>query len=98
MKKIYILFALFIFISKTNKAQTIIGTITDNTTNEALIGVNIIAENGNGTASNLEGKFSLQLESGEQEITFKYIGYKKIKKTITLQQNESKILNIALAP
>ncbi len=98
MRKIYILFALFVFILNTNKAQTISGTITDNTTNEALIGVNIIAENGTGTASNWEGKFSLQLESGEQEITFKYIGYKKLKKTITLQKNESKTLNITLSP
>ena len=98
MRKIYILFALFVFILNTNKAQTVSGTITDNTTNEALIGVNIIAENGNGTASNWEGKFSLQLESGEQQITFKYIGYEEALKTISLNKNEETTLDIVLVP
>ena len=95
MRKIYILFALFVFILNTNKAQTISGTITDNTTNEALIGVNIIAENGGGTATDVFGKYTLKTEEGTQKITFKYIGYEDVVKEITLSKGENKTITIS---
>ena len=80
------------------KAQKIIGTITDAPTKEALIGVNIVLTNGGGTSTDIDGKYLLQIAEGEQKITFKYIGYEDIVKTITVQKNESKTLNIALSP
>ena len=80
------------------KAQKISGTITDATTKEALIGVNIVLTNGGGTSTDIDGKYLLQIAEGEQKITFKYIGYEDIVKTITVQKNESKTLNIALSP
>ena len=80
------------------KAQKISGTITDAATKEALIGVNIVLTNGGGTSTDIDGKYLLQIAEGEQKITFKYIGYEDIVKTITVQKNESKTLNIALSP
>ena len=80
------------------KAQKISGTITDATTKEALIGVNIVLTNGGGTSTDIDGKYLLQIAEGEQKISFKYIGYENIVKTITVQKNESKTLNIALSP
>ena len=68
MKKIYILFVLILFICVKNHAQTISGIITDNTSGEELIGVNIILENGNGTATDIFGKYKLRIEEGSQKI------------------------------
>ena len=79
-------------------AQTITGLITDNNTKEALIGVNIILDNGTGTASNIEGKYQLKTKEGELKITFKYIGYENVVKTISLKKNETKKINISLSP
>ncbi|MAW21111.1 MAG: hypothetical protein CMD16_01795 [Flavobacteriales bacterium] len=98
MKRFYMLFIFCSVFLIRNNAQTINGTITDKNTNEALIGVNIILENNGGTATNWEGKYQLQLAKGEQEITFKYIGYEEITKNISLEKNETLILNISLIP
>ena len=73
MRKTYILFILTLFICIKNHAQTISGIITDNTSGEELIGVNIILENGNGTATDIFGKYKLQIDEGLQKITFRYI-------------------------
>ena len=60
------LFVLIAFICVKNHAQTLSGTITDNNTKEKLIGVNIILENGNGTASDIFGNYTLKTTVGVQ--------------------------------
>ena len=56
MRKIYILLLLFLC-NSTIYCQTIIGVVTDKEGLE-LIGVNIILENGNGTATDIFGKYT----------------------------------------
>ena len=49
------------------------GQVTDNTTNEALIGVNIIS-NDIGTSTDLDGNYTLKLPYGKHKIIFnKYL-------------------------
>ena len=60
--------------------QNINGTITDINTNEELIGVNIILNNGSGTATDVFGKYNLKAAAGTQKVTFRYIGYEDIVK------------------
>ncbi|MEC9209804.1 MAG: TonB-dependent receptor [Bacteroidota bacterium] len=98
MRKIHALLMVSIIFFEIANAQTINGTITDATTKEALIGVNIILNNGSGTSTDIDGKYQLKLQEGEQKISFKYIGYEDIVKTITVQKNEIKTINIALSP
>ena len=76
--------------------QTLSGAITDSQTNEALIGVNIILNNGEGTSTDQFGKYQIKLKEGEQSITYKYIGYKTIVKKMTLKKDEKKQLNVKL--
>ncbi|MBJ05324.1 MAG: hypothetical protein CMP65_05450 [Flavobacteriales bacterium] len=98
MEKAYSFIILFLF-SPILYCQSISGTITDKTSGEALIGVNIILENGNGTASDIYGKYSLIIKDKKtQDITFKYIGYKEKIITPDLNTNEALILNIELEP
>ena len=63
-------------------SQNISGVVMDEDTREPLIGVNVILSNTNGTTTNIDGEFSLQLKENEKTITFKYIGYESIVKNI----------------
>ena len=97
MRKISTLL-LFVLCNYTIYSQTISGRITDKSLNEELIGVNIILENGNGTATDVFGKYKLKTEEGTQTITFRYIGYEDVIKEITIRKGENKVLNISLKP
>jgi iron complex outermembrane receptor protein len=98
MNNIYYFFIIIFFTAQSLNAQIIKGTITDQNTNESLIGVNIISENGLGVATDIDGKYQLKLGEGKQKITFKYIGYDEIIKTFDLAKNEILEMNIALSP
>ena len=63
-------------------SQKISGIVIDENTREPLIGVNVILSNTNGTTTNIDGKFYLELKENERTITFKYIGYESIVKNI----------------
>ncbi len=97
MRKIYTIIVLSLLIFEAN-AQTISGTIKDANTNEKLIGVNIILNNGNGTATDFDGNYQISSKEGKQQITFKYIGYEEVLKTISLNKNEVKNLDVVLVP
>jgi len=95
MRKIFTL-AIITLCNLTLCSQTIIGTITDVNNNEKLIGVNIILSNGEGTSTDVFGKYTLNTNEGKQKVTFKYIGYDDVVKEISLTKDENKIINIAL--
>ncbi|OZV66407.1 TonB-dependent receptor [Winogradskyella aurantia] len=88
---------LFIFtfllntIIEAQERFTLSGTITDNQSNETLIGVNIVAPAAQaGTVTNEYGFFSLTLPEGTYEIQISYLGFKTITETILLNQDISK--------
>ena len=93
MRKICTLLMIGTLFFEAAKAQKISGTITDAATKEALIGVNIVLTNGGGTSTDIDGKYLLQIAEGEQKITFKYIGYEDIVKTITVQKHQQNLPN-----
>lgn len=62
---------------KTVGKRTLVGTVLDKTTGDALIGVNVkVKGTGDGTITDLDGKFSISVSSST-ELTFSYIGYKE---------------------
>lgn len=72
---------------------TITGKVVDKMTDEPLPFVNIFASPSNeGTTSDIEGNFKLNLPKKPNALTFSYVGYK----TITLKENLSTNLNISL--
>ncbi|MBN1117774.1 MAG: TonB-dependent receptor [Bacteroidales bacterium] len=76
---------------------TISGYITDEKTNEVLIGATLYNKNtGTGTLSNSYGFFSLSLEEGEYNLASSYLGYSLSEKTIQLNKNI--VWNINLTP
>ncbi|MGY8989173.1 MAG: TonB-dependent receptor plug domain-containing protein, partial [Flavobacteriales bacterium] len=74
----YLSFILLIISFSSALSQNISGVIIDENTREPLIGVNVILSNTNGTTTNINGEFSLQLKENEKIITFKYIGYESV--------------------
>ncbi len=70
--------------------HTITGTITNASTGESLIGVNILFKHGVGVVTNFEGKYAFEIESGEYNITVSYVGYNKLTKKTTINSSITK--------
>ena len=90
MKK-NLLILLFIFACSYSYAQetyTISGVISEKSSKETLIGVNIIfPDQLRGTTTNGYGFYSITLPSGDYNIEISYLGYQSIRKKISLISN-----------
>ena len=86
-----LLFSLVLLINVQVFSQevfTLNGTITDASSNETLIGVNlIIPEASTGVVTNDYGYYSIKLPQGVYEIQISYIGYQSVNKTIELNSD-----------
>jgi hypothetical protein len=82
-KRIFILLILFIFNSNIFSGTTgkIAGVVTDKSTGEPLIGVNILLEGTTmGASTDLDGSFIiLNVPAGIYTLTFQYIGYANVR-------------------
>ena len=68
---------------------TVSGTITEESSNETLIGVTVaFPELRTGTTTNEYGFYSISLPEGEYKILVSYLGYKEISQTILLNENK----------
>lgn len=77
MKRIFFLQFFLLFTSNFLQAQQeISGTVTDSESGETIIGANILIEGtSTGTVTDLDGKYTIKAENGEQSLVFSYIGY-----------------------
>ncbi|GAB4402842.1 MAG: TonB-dependent receptor [Microscillaceae bacterium] len=91
----------FLLLSSVAFAQngTIRGTITDAETGEALIGVTVVVEGTtNGAATDLDGKYTLQLAPGTYNLKISYVSYET--KTITgivVEAGQLALMDVKLA-
>ena len=98
MRKIFsiIVFLILAFFLKAQQNTfTVKGNITDLKTKEALIGVNIIS-NSQGTSTDINGNYNLNLPFGEHEIVYKYIGYEEKSKKINIINDTIIVVDIML--
>ncbi|MBP6977345.1 MAG: TonB-dependent receptor [Bacteroidales bacterium] len=77
---------------------TIHGKVTDVTTSEQLVGVNIVVDSTTGISTDTEGKYEMKLGPGWHQLNFSYIGYISVIRTVQLPANENLTLNIQLEP
>ncbi len=97
LKKATLLLFFIVLIFGSSFAQAVLtGSLTDKTSGETLIGVNIILNESNGTITDVDGNYSIKLEKGEHQLTFTYTGYEKQKTTITSDGFTTQILDIQL--
>lgn len=90
-------FLLMMIPAIAQKKYTISGKIKDEATGELLIGASVILKGAtqSGTASNGYGFYSLSVPEGDYTLTYSYIGYAPIIRTILLRQDME--INIDLA-
>ena len=78
---------------------TLSGFIRDSSNGEALIGASVWADGLMvGTTSNVFGFYSLTLPAGRREVTYSYIGYGRMAKTIDLSSSRSVDISLEAAP
>ncbi|MCW5899945.1 MAG: TonB-dependent receptor [Flavobacteriales bacterium] len=75
---------------------TLKGRVTDATTKEALIGVNVVYAPGKGTATDLDGSYTLMLPAGQHQLTFSSVGHTTYRETVTLAAGETRVLDVRL--
>lgn len=97
MIKKHILSFVLLFVTYTTifATGTLKGNIIDTTSHESLIGVNVETK-GKGATSDVDGNYTLQLDAGTYAISFSYLGYTEIKKTVTITEGETTVLNVNL--
>jgi TonB-linked SusC/RagA family outer membrane protein len=79
-----LLFAFFWAAPVATAQYTVTGTITDAEFNDTMPGVNVLVKNTlRGVASDLDGRFSLQLEEGEHILVFSFTGYETQEITVS---------------
>jgi len=78
-------------------AQGIVsGKVFDNNTLEPLNGVYLVFENIQGTTTDENGSFSIRSDTGNLNITFRFVGYKTTTKSVYVRSNDTTELNIGL--
>ncbi|NCQ12212.1 MAG: carboxypeptidase-like regulatory domain-containing protein, partial [Bacteroidetes bacterium] len=94
---------LFTIATNTLLAQNtgvIMGKVTDNNTQEALIGVSVILEGTDpliGATSDVDGKFKISAPVGSYNISASYVGYiKSTKFNIVLNSGNAYMVNFVL--
>jgi len=65
-------------------AQTLKGRVVDETTQQPIVGVGVqVMGSSQGTITNTEGEFALNVTQWPVEVVFSHVSYQKMKKTIT---------------
>ena len=97
IKKVLCIGALiFINLSVAQEKYTLSGTISEEKSNETLIGVTLLfPEIGTGTTTNEYGFYSITLPEGTYNVQISFVGFTTLFKTIEL--NENKIENFQLS-
>jgi len=74
---------------------TLSGSVLEESSNETLIGVNVIfPDQSAGTISNEYGFFSITMPKGEYKVVISYLGFKEKTEIINLNQNISKTFTL----
>lgn len=94
---LFIILTATIFSFSFAQKATFMGKVIDKETGEALIAANI-SLNGQGTTTDFDGAFSIQLENGNYDLVISYVSYNDYKEQITLSGGETRTITIELEP
>ena len=94
MKFIFSLILTALYFLSQAQTITVSGRITDASNGETLLGAIVSVKGGGGAVTNEYGFYSLSLVPGNYTLTYKYLGFEDIEKTLNL--TESKTINVEL--
>jgi iron complex outermembrane receptor protein len=87
---------LIVFLAAGQGKGMLEGRVLDAETKEALIGVNIMLAEGLGTTTDIDGNFRMALTEGSHELTFSYIGYETVRRTVLCRADETVFLSVEM--
>lgn len=94
MPKLLFFKLLFLMCVTAYGQRVVQGTVTSKDDGQPVPGVNVVVQGTTtGTATDIDGKFSLQLAEGQNILTFSFIGY--TSQTITV--GDQSVINVAMA-
>jgi len=97
IRKIFFLtIILMSFVQSFAQDALIKGKVTGNKNEESLPGVSISYESGKGTITDLNGQFQLNLKPGKYVLSFSFVGFSSVKKSINISKGEIKTLNVQM--
>ena len=87
-----------VFLSLSVFAQkfTLSGRVKDAANGETLIGASILVKGGGGAVTNEYGFYSITLEAGLYEITYKYLGYGNIVEKVNLNKDITRNIELGV--
>ncbi len=94
-----VIFVFLLLLSSTTFAQStgkLIGVITDSTSKEALLGVQVYAKKANSSSNYVDGQYELTLPEGSHVVQFTYLGYASRSFTVNITAQQTTVLNVAL--
>jgi TonB-linked SusC/RagA family outer membrane protein len=78
---------------------TVEGTVTDAETQEPLPGATVqVVGTGIGTATDIEGSFSINLSPGTKQLRASFVGYGAVTQEVEIASEETSTLNFELSP
>ncbi|PCJ65965.1 MAG: hypothetical protein COA58_07755 [Bacteroidetes bacterium] len=89
-----LLLSLLVSFSLFAQEYTISGRVKDADNGETLLGATVLVKGGGGAITNEYGFYSISLESGTYEVTYKYLGYEDVVKNVQLDRSQT--INIEL--
>ena len=100
MKKLILSLTLFIMLIGVQvfaqQTAIVMGLVRDADTKEPLPGVNVVLNSISGTVTDVNGRYKLEVPTGEHSVAFRFVGYTTQLKSINVVAQEAKIINIDL--
>lgn len=96
MAKLTLILCILLFSITCSISQTVSGIITDASSGETLVGVNVKIDNGLVTITDAKGKFIVETAPGNYTLTYSALGYKTQTEEITISENQNVVLDIQL--
>ena len=75
---------------------TVTGVISDET-GTPLPSATVVAADGKGVFTDMDGRYSIELEAGKQSLTFSFIGYLNKTRKVNVEDGSTTTLNVRLA-
>ncbi len=75
---------------------SVTGVITDKETKEPIPFVSVVTADGTGAATDMTGRYTLELSPGTHKLTFSFVGYEKQSKQLTLKEGETQTMDVIL--
>ncbi len=89
--------SLFSLPAAAQENGTIRGVVTDSKTGAALPGVNIVVEGSyQGTATQVDGDYFLNIKPGTYTVSVQFVGYKQIKQSVTVAAGQTVTVDFSL--